>query len=124
MDEKTQSLSQDHSHGKSHWELGCPSEALETRTALEAHKAFFSDTLPQVRQAMNGATIASLTLVMPRASCDHDDWRRAVAGDLAREYAPKRFNIAAGAKGEPLDRVLQYLEDAPGVTGHYVQAHD
>ena len=96
----------------------------EERNPLEAHEAFFADELPSVRKAMEYPGLTSLTIVLPPASSEHDAWRRAVAGDLARAYAPKRFNIAAGAKGEALDSVLKYLRDAPGVTGHYVQAHD
>ena len=100
------------------------SDLPEQRNPLEAHEAFIKTDLPPVRQALEKDAVATLTVVLPPASSEHDAWRRAVAGDLARAYAPKRFNIAAGAKGEALDQVLAYLRDAPGVTGHYVQAHD
>ena len=106
-----------------HSELAA-SDRPETRNPLEAHAAFIEDTLPSARKALEEDTISALTLVLAPASAEHDAWRRAIAGDLARAYAPKRLNIAAGAKGDALDKVLAYLRDAPGVTGHYVQAHD
>ena len=109
--------------GEKHVELAGGDEP-EKRNPLEAHAAFFAVELPSVRQAMEYPGLNSLTIVLPPAPTEHDAWRRAIAGDLARAYAPKRFNIAAGAKGEALDKVCEYLRDAPGVTGHYVQAHD
>ena len=96
----------------------------EVRNPLEAHAAFFDKHLKSVAIMMSDPSVGSLTIVLPPAASEHDDWRRAVAGDLARAHTPKRVNIAAGAKGEALDTVLTFLRDAPGVTGHYVQAHD
>ena len=96
----------------------------ETRNPLEAHQAFFAEWLDQAKTVLGDPAIRSLTIILPPATSEHDAWRRAVAGDLAREYTPKRVNIAAGKKGEALDTLLAYLRDAPGVTGHYVQAHD
>ncbi|MEM7690736.1 MAG: Rossmann fold domain-containing protein [Pseudomonadota bacterium] len=96
----------------------------ETRNPLEAHQAFFNEWLERASAALADKETTSLTVVLPPAPSEHDAWRRAVAGDLAREYTPKRMNIAAGTKGEALDTVLTFLRDAPGVTGHYVQAHD
>ena len=99
-------------------------EGCESRNPLEAHAAFFEEWLVRARAALGDPDTESLTIILGPAPSEHDAWRRAVAGDLARAYAPKRFNIAAGAKGEALDQVLRYLRGAPGVTGHYVQAHD
>ena len=98
--------------------------AAETRNPLAAHAAFFEEWLPKAKAALAREATASLTIILPPAPSDHDAWRRALAGDLAREYTPKRVNIAAGAPGQALDTVLTYLAAAPGVTGHYVQAHD
>ncbi|EAQ29522.1 hypothetical protein NAP1_02080 [Erythrobacter sp. NAP1] len=92
--------------------------------ALNAHTFFVSQMLPIVREAIEDAACLSLTVALPPAGSDHDGWRKSLAGDLARTYAPKRVNIAGGEPGAALDRVLDYLKDAPGVTGHYVQAHD
>ena len=100
------------------------SDAPEARNPLEAHAAFFDQHLKLIAAKMADPGVASLTIILSPASSAHDDWRRAVAGDLAREFAPRRVNIAAGVKGEALTMVLTFLKDAPGVTGHYVQAHD
>ncbi len=54
---------------------------------------------------------------MPAAPYDHADWRRAVARDLARAYAPKRVNVVGG---NDLAATLDYLAGAPGVTGQYL----
>jgi hypothetical protein len=91
---------------------------------LDAHGLFMARDLPAIRAALAGDVLASLTVVLAPASSDHDAWRRAVAGDLARAFTPVRVNIAAGTPGEALDALLDYLRDAPGVTGHYVQAHE
>jgi len=92
--------------------------------ALDAHAAFLTRDLVAVRSAMSDGDTSSLTIVFPPAGPDHEGWRRALAGDLAREYAPRRVNIAAGNPGEGLDNLLAYLRDAHGVTGHYVQSHE
>ncbi|AWW74219.1 hypothetical protein CD351_07225 [Erythrobacter sp. KY5] len=92
--------------------------------ALEAHTFFITHMLQAVREAIEDESCASLTIALPPAASDHDDWRKALASDLARTFTPKRINIAGGEPGSALDEVLRYLKDAPGVTGHYVQAHD
>ena len=106
-----------------HRELG-EGGGEETRNPLEAHQAFFAEWLDQARTVLDDPATQSLTIILPSASTEHDAWRRAVAGDLARRYTPRRVNIAAGTPGENLDTLRGYLKDAPGVTGHYVQAHD
>ena len=93
-------------------------------SSLDAHTLFVTRCLPQVRAVMEEEGVSALAIILPPAGPDHDAWRRALAGDLAREYAPRRVNVAGGSEGDPLDAVLSYLQDAPGVTGHYVQAHD
>lgn len=106
-----------------HKELGHGS-GEETRNPLQAHQAFFGEWLDQAKAVLDDEATHSLTIILPPASSDHNDWRRAVAGDLARAHTPKRVNIAAGLDGEPLNTLRVYLRDAPGVTGHYIQAHD
>lgn len=91
---------------------------------LRAAAAFFEDDLALVRSHLEGPATASLTIIMPPASTAHRDWRQALAGDLAREYAPARVNIAAGHPGAALDALLGYLKNARAVTGHYVEAHE
>ena len=93
-------------------------------SALEAHAALIAQQLDPIRQVMGEGATSTLTLILPAAGPEHDRWRRALAGDLAREYAPKRVNLAAGPAGEELDTLLAYLRDAPGVTGHYLQTHE
>ncbi len=92
--------------------------------SLDAHALFVTQHLPQVRAMMDETGVSALAISLPPAGPEHDAWRRALAGDLAREYAPRRVNIAGGRDGAALDTVLAYLQDAPGVTGHYVQVHD
>ncbi|MEM9311778.1 MAG: Rossmann fold domain-containing protein [Pseudomonadota bacterium] len=99
-------------------------ELGKTRSPLDAHAAFVAHDLALVQDTIERDAVTSLTIVLSPASSDHDSWRRAIAGDLARAYTPKRVNVAAGRTGEVLDNLLAFLRDAPGVTGHYVQAHD
>ena len=106
-----------------HKELG-KGGGEETRNPLEAHQAFFGEWLGKANAALENTATQSLTIILSPAASEHDDWRRAVAGDLARAHTPKRVNIAAGPVGEPLKKLRIYLRDAPGVTGHYIQAHD
>ena len=93
-------------------------DAPETRNPLEAHAAFFEKHLSSIHKAMAEDWITSFTIVLPPASSDHDSWRRAVAGELAREFTPKRVNIAAGKKGEALDTVNTTKKSPNGDTGH------
>lgn len=95
-----------------------------SENSLDAHADFVVKNLPAVRARLSEDDVSALVIVLPPAGRDHDGWRRAVAGDLAREYAPKRVNIVSGQPGEALSKLLIYLRDAPGVTGHYAQAHE
>jgi hypothetical protein len=91
---------------------------------LDAATAFMALYLPQARALIEEPQTASLAIILPPADKAHDDWRRALARDLAREYAPKRANVVAAIPGEALAHMLQFLSDAPGVTGHYCEAHE
>ena len=93
-------------------------------SGLDAHAQFLADHLEQVRAVLDDQLTKALTIILPPAGPDHDAWRRALAGDLAREYTPRRVNIVAGTPGDALTEILRYLGDAPGVTGHYLQAHE
>ena len=92
--------------------------------ALDAHRAFFDRHLDPVRKALEEPRCQSFTIALAPANHEHDAWRSALAADLAREYAPKLVNVAAGPKTRAFDELLEYLEDAPGVTGQYLQAHE
>jgi len=58
------------------------------------------------------------------ASLDHNDWRRGIARDLAREFAPVRINIVGGGAQHAREEALAYLRDAPGITGQYLALND
>ncbi len=92
--------------------------------ALDAHQFFLAEHLDAVRKALSDPGCESFVIALGPADHSHDAWRSALAADLAREYAPKRVNVASGPKTDDYDRLLDYLEDAPGVTGQYLQAHD
>ncbi|GAA4053226.1 Rossmann fold domain-containing protein [Parerythrobacter jejuensis] len=87
--------------------------------ALAAARAFHAEQLPKVTSALAGE-IDNLAIVMKCPAYDHADWRRAIARDLAREYAPKRVNIVAGDAADEIEATLAFLDAAPGVTGHYL----
>ena len=91
---------------------------------IEASASFHRDVLPQVRRKLEEQGVEALVLVLPRATRDHDDWRRAVVRDLARAFAPKRVNLIAADAGGRREDMLEYLGGAPGITGQYLPAHD
>ena len=87
--------------------------------ALEAAAAFHARHVARATDALGEAD--ALAIVLPPAPSNHDDWRRAAARDLARAHTPKRVNIVAGDDEAAIAATLDYLERAPGVTGHYLQ---
>ena len=91
---------------------------------LDAATAFIALYLPAARALIEAADVNALAIILPPAGPDHRDWRRAIARDLARDYAPKRANLVAARPGEGLAAMLQFLSDAPGVTGHYCEADE
>lgn len=91
---------------------------------LDAATAFMALYLPQARTIIEHPHTTAIAIILPPADKSHSDWRRALARDLAREYAPKRANIIAASGGKALAQMLQFLSDAPGVTGHYCEAHE
>nr|WP_137676113.1 hypothetical protein [Parerythrobacter lutipelagi] len=90
-------------------------------TALEAAEAFREHHLHSARKYL--AEGKDLAIVVPPASFDHADWRRAMAHDLARAHAPARVNIVAGDDEASIAAALAFLEQAPGVTGQYLPLH-
>lgn len=93
-------------------------------SGIEASAAFLSAYLAQVRTALADDNVTALAISMPPAPSSHDDWRTALARDLARKYAPKRVNIAGGPQGRQMEETLAYLGNAPGVTGQYCPLHE
>jgi hypothetical protein len=91
---------------------------------LDAATAFMARYLPQARTLLESSDVLALAIIVPPAGKAHCDWRRALARGLAREYAPKRTNLIAAQPGEACQQMLRFLSDAPGVTGHYCEAHE
>lgn len=92
--------------------------------ALDAAGAFMASHLDAARALLSQPDCTALAIIVPPAPYDHKEWRLALARDLAREAAPKRVNVVAGAPGEARDASLRFLADAPGVTGQYLVCHD
>ncbi len=88
-----------------------------------AASAFYTDHLPAI-SARLASGLVHLTLLLPSAGTDHDDWRRAAVRDLARDYAPSRINCVGGGSDTARSEALAYLRDAPGITGQYLPLHD
>ena len=88
--------------------------------ALAAAAEFHARVLPEVLASL--ATPGSgegLVLLFPPADYTHRAWRVAVLRDLAREHAPIRVNGVASDDEAAIAATLQYLANAPGVTGQY-----
>ena len=97
---------------------------LLPEAALDAAGAFMAFHLEAARHALGDPDCTALSIILPPAGHDHRDWRLALARDLAREAAPRRVNVVAGAPGEARSQVLRFLADAPGVTGQYLVCHE
>ncbi|XUU59572.1 Rossmann fold domain-containing protein [Erythrobacter sp. HA6-11] len=92
-------------------------------TPLDASRAFYADHMGDACAILEDGKTQVLTVHLPPACKDHDDWRRTLARDLARQYAPLRVNVI-GAKEEGGAELLDYLLRAPGVTGQYCPSDD
>jgi hypothetical protein len=91
---------------------------------LAASETFFADHLPHAKALIAEKACSALAIIVPGADPDHDDWRRGVVRDLARQYAPKRVNMVGGDSAAANEAMLAYLRNAPGVTGQYLAAHE
>jgi len=94
------------------------------QSGILASTAFVRDHLAAARRWLERADKQALAIVLPVAGPDHDDWRRTLARDLARAYAPIRVNVVGASGVEQAAPLLAYLRDAPGVTGQYLAAHE
>jgi len=90
---------------------------------LDAAEAFYAEYLADTRDMLENGLLELLVIQLPPAGKDHDDWRRSLARDLARKYAPTRVNVIA-ATPDTNAQMLAYLMDAPGVTGQYCPTDD
>ncbi len=93
-------------------------------SSLAASATFMTEHLDAVREYLFTSHATALVILLPSASPDHDDWRRAIALDLSREHAPKRVNVVSANGSDHASQTLVYLRDAPGVTGQYLQTHE
>ncbi|MEM6909764.1 MAG: Rossmann fold domain-containing protein [Pseudomonadota bacterium] len=91
---------------------------------LEAAAAYFADHHTESLALLSHEDTVSLVIVLESASYDHDGWRRSLAGDLARRYAPKRCNLVGTDDPEAAKALLAFLESARGVTGQYLAGHE
>lgn len=87
---------------------------------LEASAAFHADHLAEAERMLAGEGVSALAICLPEAGTDQDDWRLAIARDLARAWTPRRVNLVGGPGGTPREEALAYLADAPGITGQYI----
>lgn len=91
--------------------------------ALAAAAEFHARVLPEVLEdlARIGPPLAGedLLLLFPPADHTHRAWRLAVVQSLAREHAPRRVNAIASDDEAAVAAALDYLANAPGVTGQY-----
>ena len=86
--------------------------------ALDAAAAFHAEWLPRARALLDGlAAEGHLVLVFPAAPYDHRGWRLAAVQDLARAAAPRRVNAVAGDAAQAIAQTVDWLAQAPGVTG-------
>ncbi|MEM6477200.1 MAG: Rossmann fold domain-containing protein [Pseudomonadota bacterium] len=90
--------------------------------AAAAH--YFEHSLSATERLLTVTETSAITILLPSAPPAHDDWRRTLARDLARKYAPKRVNVVSIGDPKPTRELLAYLGDALGVTGHYCAAHE
>ena len=84
---------------------------------LDAAAEFHAAIVPQVRSATGDVVLA-----FDPADHSHRVWRLAAIQELAREAAPRRLNAVVGPAGAAQAAVLEYLANAPGVTGQMLQA--
>lgn len=86
---------------------------------LAASAEFHARVLPQVLDRLSAGE-SPLTLVFAPAGHAHRDWRKAAVATLARERAPARVNGVASDDTGAIAAALDWLEQAPAITGHYL----
>lgn len=91
---------------------------------LDASGLFRAEYLTDACDLLEASETGALVIQLMPAGKDHDDWRRTLARDLARKYAPKRVIVISAASDDEAATILAYLVDAPGVTGQYLPTDD
>jgi hypothetical protein len=102
---------------------------------LDAAAHFHSEHVPVVRRMLKNewsqipgileqavhstveTDIDALAFIFPPAGKDHQGWRLAAIQGLAREAAPKRVNGIVGDDLDAIDSTINWLAEAPGITG-------
>jgi len=85
---------------------------------LKAAAQFHAEYLPKVLDLL--ADSENVVIALSYADSHHNDWRRSVARDLAREFAPKRVNIVSSTDETRIAATCDYLQRADGITGQYL----
>jgi hypothetical protein len=86
---------------------------------LAAAGLFHQNWLDPIERALGAGQ--DVMVALEPADHTHGEWRKAAAAMLARKYAPQRVNLVAGTD-ESLVAIEDYLSNAPGITGQYLQA--
>ncbi|MBX7460962.1 Rossmann fold domain-containing protein [Qipengyuania huizhouensis] len=86
---------------------------------LAAAGLFHQNWLDPIERALGAGQ--DVMVALEPADHTHGEWRKAAAAMLARKYTPQRVNLIAGT-GESLVAIEDYLSNAPGITGQYLQA--
>ena len=84
---------------------------------LDAAAEFHASYLPRIRHNVAVQPPDALALVFEPAGHEHRAWQLAVVQELARELSPTRVNAIVGDDETALKEAMDYLEQAPGVTG-------
>jgi hypothetical protein len=85
---------------------------------LAAASVFHQHWLPHAKSALEAGE--DVVLIFAEADFTHEAWRLAAVQGLARSFAPRRINAVTGSD-KSLAAMTAYLDDAPGVTGQYLQ---
>ncbi|MGB7418927.1 MAG: Rossmann fold domain-containing protein [Erythrobacter sp.] len=93
-------------------------------SALAAAQEWFAHHHQDAHAKFVNDAADTLVILLPPAPYDHADWRRALARDAAREHTPRRINVIAAPDRAVAQPLLDYLLNAPGVTGQYFETHD
>jgi hypothetical protein len=74
---------------------------------------FYQRIVPQVHLADD----SDVTVLFPGVTHAHEGWMRAAVQGLARAAAPRRINGVAGNEPGAIDATVDWLDQAPGITG-------
>ena len=84
---------------------------------LEAAAAFYAHVVPGIRDDFRELNDLVLVVVFEPAGHEHRAWQLAAIQELARAAAPGRVNGLVGSDEDVIRKAIDYLWEAPGVTG-------